>query len=105
MRPCCNAIRERVLCALALIGALAGCAAFGYQDAMPRLAAFERLQAMPQVRYVPGAEPFAERVAAILPAAIAKVEAVHYRRFLTAPEVFVCDSDECFHSFVAERYN
>jgi hypothetical protein len=95
----------RSIAALGLIAVLAGCAAFGYRDAMPRLAGFERLPTMPQVRFAPGAEPFARRVAEILPAAIAKVEGVHERPFRDPPEVFLCDSDACFHRFVAERYN
>lgn len=90
---------------LGFLGVLAGCAGFGYQDAMPRLARFEHLPSMPQIRYARGAEAYARRVAAILPAAIAKVEAAHYRSFLDTPEVFVCDSDACFHDFVDERYN
>ena len=90
---------------LPLLCALAGCAALGYRDAMPRLATFEPLPSMPQIRYAPGAEAYAERVATILPAAIVKVEAAHYRPFLHAPEVFICDTDDCFHRFVDERYN
>ena len=95
----------RGILALAIASVLCGCAALGYRDAMPRLADFERLPAMPQVRYSAGAEGYAERVAAILPAAIAKVEAAHYRPFATAPDVFVCGTDTCFHRFVDERYN
>jgi len=60
---------------------------------------------MPQIRYSDGGEAYAARVAAILPAAIAKVEAAHYRSFATAPDVFVCGTDACFHRFVEERYN
>ena len=97
--------RLRSAVMMCLLSALAGCAAFGYRDAMPRLASFEPLPFMPQVRYAPGAQPYAARVAAILPAAIAKVEAAHYRRFLHLPVVFICDSDECFHRFVAKEYN
>ena len=97
--------RLRITLMLGLLSALAGCAALGYRDAMPRLASFEPLPSVPQVRYAPGAEPYAARVAAILPTAIAKVEAAHHRRFLHPPVVFVCDSDECFHRFVAKEYN
>ena len=95
----------RCIVALGLIGALAGCGTLGYRDAMPRLIAFESLPAMPQVRYAPNAAAYARRVAAILPTAIATVERVHERHFRDPPDVFVCDSDACFHRFVAERYN
>ena len=97
--------RLRTAIMLYLLSALAGCAVFGYRDAMPRLASFEPLPFAPQVRYAPGAQAYAARVAGILPAAIAKVEAAHYRRFLHPPVVFICDSDECFHRFVAREYN
>lgn len=87
------------------VAALAGCAALGYRDAAHELARFERLAAMPQVRYPEGAEPLAERVAALLPAAIAKVEAAHYRPFRRPPDVYVCDTEACFHRFVSPSSN
>ena len=95
----------RSLFTLMLLGTLSGCAALGYRDALPRLAGFTPLPAMPQVRYVAGAEPFAQRVAAILPVAIATVERAHYRAFRKPPEVYVCDSEACFNEFVSADYN
>ncbi|MHB1091497.1 hypothetical protein [Thiobacillus sp.] len=44
----------------------------------------------------PGYEAFGERVSAVLPAAIAKVEAAHYLPFLRPPRVYVCGSKDCF---------
>jgi len=84
---------------------LAGCAALGYRDAIEDLAAFRPLAESPQVRHAPGAEAHARRVAELLPAAIAQVEAVHYRRFRTPPVVYVCDDQACFDRYVAPGYN
>ena len=89
-----------VLCA-----GLAGCASLGYQDAGEALDAFEALPGNAQVRYAPGAQAFARRVAVLLPAASAQVEALQYRRFRTAPTVYVCNDDACFHRFVPARWN
>jgi hypothetical protein len=82
-----------------------GCASSSYRDAIEDLAEFTPLVGTPQVRFTPGAEEFARRVAAALPAAVSAVETGHYRRFRTAPEIYVCDSDACFHRFVSPRYN
>lgn len=48
----------------------------------------------------PGYEPFGERVAAALPAAISKVETAHYLTFLRAPRIYVCGSEACFKRWV-----
>jgi hypothetical protein len=95
----------RFLLPLALLSILNGCAGLGYRDAMPQLAGFARLADSPQVRFSPGAESYAQRVAAILASAIAKVEAGHYRPFDSPPEIYICESDACFHRFVASSYN
>jgi hypothetical protein len=84
---------------------VAGCASLGYPDAADELAAFTALEVNPQVRYAPGAHSFAARVAVLLPAATAQVEALHYQRFLSPPRVHVCNDDDCFHRFVAPGWN
>lgn len=95
----------RTLAWLGFLAAISGCAPLRYRDATPQLERFERLAAMPRIRYTEGAEALAERVAAILPGAVAKVEAAHYRPFRRPPEVHICASDACFHRFVAPSYN
>jgi len=94
-------------CTLCLATALAlgGCAHVGYRDAIEHLSHFRPLPHSSQVRYAPGAERFARQVAALLPAATAHVEAMHYRPFQTAPVVYVCGDDACFHRFVDPRWN
>lgn len=94
-------------CTLCLATALAlgGCAHVGYRDAIEDLSHFRPLPHSSQVRYAPGAEWFARQVAALLPAASAHVEAMHYRPFQTAPVVYVCGDGACFHRFVDPRWN
>jgi len=48
----------------------------------------------------PGFEAYGDRVASALPAAIAQVEAAHYRAFAITPRVYVCGSAECFSRYV-----
>ena len=48
----------------------------------------------------PGHEAYGTRVAAALPAAIAQVEAAHYRPFVRPPRIYVCGSDDCFRRYV-----
>ena len=48
----------------------------------------------------PGHEAYGARVAEALPAAIARVEAAHYRPFARPPQVYVCGSDDCFRRYV-----
>lgn len=79
----------------------AGCAAIRIQDEGAHdLTRFERLAADERVRYEPGAQHYAERVARLLPVAIAQVEEGHYRPFAVPPVVHVCGSDECFAQHV-----
>ncbi|HEY2514115.1 MAG TPA: hypothetical protein VGI39_24780 [Polyangiaceae bacterium] len=52
-----------------------------------------------RVRYEPGAEVMAARVAAALPHAMATVEARQLRRFARAPTVYVCASRGTFASY------
>jgi hypothetical protein len=76
---------------------LAGCAQLApHREAPLDLAQFVAYAADPRVRHEPGAGEFAERVAALLPAAIAQVEAGHYRAFPAPVTIHVCGSDECF---------
>ena len=76
--------------------ALAGCAAQPPRDAAVDLAQFESLATEARVRYEPGAEERATRVAELLPTAIAQVEAAHYRPFAAPVVVYVCATNECF---------
>jgi len=85
----------------------AGCAVVQpHRDAVHALSQFEPLAADERVRYEPGAREYAERVAGLLPAAIAQVEAGHYRPFASPPAVYVCGSEACFerHLSGAARY-
>jgi hypothetical protein len=61
---------------------------------------FEVLAQDSRIRYEPGAQPYAERVAALLPAAVAQVEAAHYRPFVGAVRLYVCGTEACFNSLV-----
>ncbi|MES1998775.1 MAG: hypothetical protein V4446_05635 [Pseudomonadota bacterium] len=53
-----------------------------------------------RIRYESGAQVYAERVAALLPAAVAQVEAAHYRPFVGAVRLYVCGTEACFKSLV-----
>ncbi len=48
----------------------------------------------------PGYEDYGERVARVLPEAIAQVEASHYQAFAIQPRVYVCGSAACFKRYV-----
>ena len=75
---------------------LAGCAVHPRRDATVDFAQFATLATEARVRYEPGAEARAARVAALLPAAIVQVEAAHYRPFAETVVVYVCATSECF---------
>jgi hypothetical protein len=97
---------RRIVAALAAL-LLAGCAAVQPgRDSAADLDRFETLVSDTRVRYESGAQPFAERVAEVLPAAIAQVEAGHYRPFPQPVTVYVCGSVECFERAMpgAARY-
>src|SRR5262245_58224011 len=81
---------------LALILLLAGCAVHPKRDAAVDLAQFETLATEGRVRYEPGGQARAARVAELLPGAIAQVEAAHYRPFADPVVVYVCATSECF---------
>src|SRR5262245_11723077 len=89
-----------------IIVLMAGCAVHPQRDATVDLARFETLATEARVRYEPGAEARAARVAELLPEAIAQVEAAHYRPFAEAVVVYVCATSECFDRRVpgAARY-
>jgi hypothetical protein len=85
-------VRRRIFClviaaplALIVIGAAAAVSLPAVRHIVTGLWYLpDRLPALPdngQVHYQPGAEDFARDVAALLPDAIARVEAVHGRRF------------------------
>lgn len=61
---------------------------------------FAQSSADPRVWVEPGFGAYGARVAAALPAAIATVEAAHYRPFARAPRVYVCGSQQCFERYV-----
>lgn len=61
------------------------------------------LAADPRVRFEPGAEDFARRVASLLPQAVERVEAAHYLPFAEPVVVHVCGSEECFNAHVVSR--
>jgi len=84
---------------------LPGCAVPGYRDAIDDLAAMPALASDARVRHEPGAEAYAERVAALLPDAIRQVERGHYRAFARTPVVYVCGTEACFDKVVARRLN
>ena len=90
-----------LVCALVL----GGCAQIGPRDAIEGLSQFRPLPESGQVRYSPGGERFARRIAALLPQAVAQIEAMHYRPFREPPVVYVCGDDACFDRFVDPRWH
>lgn len=68
--------------------------------ALTPLDGFEPLAADARVRVEPGYEAYAARVAAVLPEAIAQVEAAHFLPFATPPRVHVCGTEACFRRYV-----
>jgi hypothetical protein len=57
---------------------------------------FVPLEAEPRVLYEPGAEAFAQQMAELLPEAIERVEAGHYRPFAKPVTIRVCASEESY---------
>lgn len=93
-------MRWRWLLATAL-ATLQGCAlTVSDPRALKPIDSFVPLAGDPRVWVEPGHEAFGARVAAALPAAIARVEAGHYLPFAKAPRVYVCGSDACFKRYV-----
>jgi len=87
-------MRRAVLALVVLL--LAGCAVHPRRDLVADFDRFETLTMDERVRYEPGALARARRVAELLPAAIAQVEAAHYRPFSDSVYVYVCAASECF---------
>ena len=84
-----------------LCAALSGCAlTVSEPRALRPIEGFVPLAAEPRVWVEPGYETYGARVAAALPAAIQKVEAAHYLRFVHPPRVYVCGSEACFKRWV-----
>ncbi|HQT30158.1 MAG TPA: hypothetical protein PLE48_02470 [Thiobacillus sp.] len=86
-----------LLCALALNG----CAlTVSNPRALIPLDRFVPLKQDKRVWVEPGYEAYGARVAAVLPAAIAQVEAAHYLPFARSPRVYVCGTAACFKRYV-----
>lgn len=84
-----------------LLALLSGCAlTVSNPRALLPIDSFAPLGSDRRVWVEPGFEDYGERVAAVLPDAIARVEAAHYRSFARAPRVYVCGSVECFKRYV-----
>lgn len=91
---------RRVFAAAAL-ALLAGCAlTVSDPRALVPFDSFVPLAADARVWVEPGYEAYGARVAAALPAAIARVEAAHYLPFAHPPRVHVCGSEACFQRYV-----
>ncbi len=85
----------------AVLAVLQGCA-LGVSDPRARIPIDSFVQSADDARVwvEPGYEAYGARVAAALPAAIAKVEAAHYLPFARSPRVHVCGSEDCFRRYV-----
>ena len=84
-----------------LVAMLQGCAlTVSNPRALLPIDSFEPLASDPRVWVEPGYEAYGERVASVLPAAIAQVEAAHYLPFAKTPRIYVCGSDACFKRYV-----
>lgn len=95
-----HGLRSVVALAVA-VAVLQGCA-LGVSDPRARvpLDSFVQSASDPRVWVEPGYEAYGARVAAVLPTAIAKVEAAHYLPFARPPRVYVCGSEDCFRRYV-----
>lgn len=83
---------------------LGGCAlTVSHPNAWRSLDRFVALPDDRRVRHEPGAEHAARHVAGLLPAAVARVEAVHGARFASTPRVNVCATSACFDHYVTGR--
>jgi hypothetical protein len=86
---------------VAVLATLQGCAlTVSDPRALKPIDGFAPLANDPRVWVEPGYEAFGARVAAALPAAIARVETAHYLPFARPPRVYVCGSDACFRRHV-----
>lgn len=86
---------------LAVLTLLSGCAlTVSDPRALRPIDSFAPLAGDTRVWIEPGFEAYGARVAAALPAAVARVEAAHYLPFARTPRVYVCGSDACFKRYV-----
>jgi hypothetical protein len=91
----------RVWLAIIALVMLSGCAlTVSDPRALKPLDSFAPLAGDARIWVEPGHEVYGARVAAALPAAIAKVEAAHYLPFAQPPRVHVCGTDACFKRYV-----
>jgi hypothetical protein len=91
---------RRLLAATAAL-LLGGCAlTVSEPRALLSLDRFAPLAADARIEVEPGYEAYGERVAQLLPQAIARVEAAHYLPFASTPRVYVCGTDACFKHYV-----
>ena len=90
--------RILLICAVLLA---AGCAVQPQREPAADFAQFETLATDARVRYEPGAQAYAARVAELLPDAIAQVEAGHYLPFALPVTVYVCGASACFERRVS----
>jgi hypothetical protein len=91
----------RGVCVAAAYMLLGGCAlTVSHPRALLPFENFVALAVDSRIQVEPGFEEYGERVARLLPEAIAKVEAAHYRPFAHPPRVYVCGSDACFKRHV-----
>ena len=85
----------------ALLAGLTGCAwTVSDPRALTPVEGFVPLAADSRVWVEPGHEAYGARVAAVLPQAIARVEAAHYLPFARPPRIHVCGTDACFRRYV-----
>lgn len=91
----------RRLLALFALALLAGCAlTVSDPRALRPIEGFVPLASDARVWVEPGFEAYGARVAAVLPAAVARVEAAHYLPFARPPRIHVCGTDACFRRLV-----
>lgn len=84
-----------------LLATLSGCAlTVSNPRALVPIEGFAPMASDARVWVEPGYEAYGERVVAVLPEAIARVEAGHYLPFARAPRVYVCGSADCFKRYV-----
>lgn len=84
-----------------LLAMLPGCAlTVSNPRALMPIDSFVPLHGDGRVWVEAGFEDYGERVAAVLPDAIARVEAAHYLPFARTPRVYVCGSADCFNRYV-----
>lgn len=90
-------MRAGRLAAIVAAWALSGCALI-VSDPRARqpMTGFVALDGAPQVWVEPGFTAYGERVAQVLPRAIAAVERAHDLPFVSPPRIYVCGTDACF---------